>query len=1127
MLTFTQNLKKSEIWGGKSLRLILLLVLMLGSVGAWAQELDVTTVATFKSADLVTNSGYADTYGGTDWYISKGGNNKSIGFNDKNCTVIGDALGTSAKTTNYGVVVKSKKTLSSVNRITFFYDGGSGDGGKIYLASSTDNSSWQQLTLNTGEGLSAQGTTVSKNTTFTFEFDANDGVYYGIILDKGNATKAAYRFDNVVVTFYSVQTETKQVTSIAISGSATKASYIVGETPSAEGLVVTATYDDESTSDVTKDVKWSFNPTEIAATTTEVVATATYGEGENAKTAEYTIPVTVVQLSSISISGTPKTSYYAGDAFSTEGLTVTANYSNGDTEDVTASASWSFEPAILAESTASVIATATYNEKTASETYNVTVKPGFGNTQETAYTVEEVVTLIDELTAAGKETEMSNTDVYVKGIVTKVEKFNSTYGSITYWISSDGSTSAQQFECYGGLNIGGVKFGAIDDIEVGASVIVKGNMKKYDNVYEFDKNNELVSYVVKATLSASDVNYAADITSGEISYTIGNPDGSTVTASTETEWISDITVDGENNKVTFSMTENEETTAREGIITLTYGSLTKDVKVTQDPAVAKRTITIEDSENGTLKIYRDEVELVSGSPVPQGTVLTIEAIPNSGYKYRNWQYKVGDGSWATKYTDFTYTVGESDLAFRANFDAIVYNTITWSVNGTETTEQVEQGTAINFVVPTTGIPEEYKFMGWYDAALEATDVAPEFVTSATATADITYYAVFAKVGSGNEPELVKMTKSDDLTDGDNIVIVAVDGENSYGLYQETANTSYVNNFDFDGKVSSIEADSKKYLTVVIDGSNMYLGDDKNGYLYNKSSNELTVDLSNKSACTFSKDETNQKFQIKLGTRYLSFRNELTSSNKNLYRLGGTDATGNGIKLFDIYKYIAGSITYFDFRTSLSTAIITISENCKDSEGKYYGTYSSSKAFVVPDNITVSEIMVIDDQIMIDKYEKGAIVPANTGVMISADKAGDYKVELSSEEGTAKDGNMLRATGDAGISATDMATNDANCKFYRLTMHKGTTIGFFWGAAEGAAFNVAANKAYLAVPAEQASRIQGFVLGNGDGTTGIGSILTDEEESNGAEGVIYNLSGQRVARPVGGIYIVNGRKVFVK
>ena len=62
--------------------MLLLFALIAGSSSVWADE---TTVATFVSDEVVDNSAYADTYGGNDWTINMGGNNKSIGFNNKNC----------------------------------------------------------------------------------------------------------------------------------------------------------------------------------------------------------------------------------------------------------------------------------------------------------------------------------------------------------------------------------------------------------------------------------------------------------------------------------------------------------------------------------------------------------------------------------------------------------------------------------------------------------------------------------------------------------------------------------------------------------------------------------------------------------------------------------------------------------------------------------------------------------------------------------------------------------------------------------------------------------------------------------------------------------------------------------
>ena len=83
----------------------------------------------------------------------------------------------------------------------------------------------------------------------------------------------------------------KVLKSIAISGEATKTTYTEGEVFDPTGLVVTATYEDESTEVVTSRVEWTFNPETLTLGTNEVKATATYGE----MTASKTVTVTVTE----------------------------------------------------------------------------------------------------------------------------------------------------------------------------------------------------------------------------------------------------------------------------------------------------------------------------------------------------------------------------------------------------------------------------------------------------------------------------------------------------------------------------------------------------------------------------------------------------------------------------------------------------------------------------------------------------------------------------------------------------------------------------------------------------------------------------------------------------------------
>ncbi|MBR4390607.1 MAG: chitobiase/beta-hexosaminidase C-terminal domain-containing protein [Bacteroidales bacterium] len=104
------------------------------------------------------------------------------------------------------------------------------------------------------------------------------------------------------------------------------------------------------------------------------------------------------------------------------------------------------------------------------------------------YTVEQAREAIDANTGTQ--------GVYATGIVSEiVTAFNAQYGNITYNISDDGSTTADQLQAYRGFSFDGAHFTSEDDVQVGATVVIFGNLKKYGSTYEFEANNQLVSYI--------------------------------------------------------------------------------------------------------------------------------------------------------------------------------------------------------------------------------------------------------------------------------------------------------------------------------------------------------------------------------------------------------------------------------------------------------------------------------------------------------------------------------------------------------------------------------------------------------------------------------------------------------
>ena len=541
--------------------------------------------------------------------------------------------------------------------------------------------------------------------------------------------------------------------------------------------------------------------------------------------------------------------------------------------------------------------------------------------------------------------------------------------------------------------------------------------------------------------------------------------------------------------------------------------------------VPKHTLLVV-AENGSVQIAGQTLDEDGECEIKEGASVTATATPAEHYTFTSWTVSGFTLEDATA-NPLTFTMPTNDATLAATFTEDLKHTATFYVQGEEdSSEEVYVGDAITF--PSVTAPTGYTFMGWTTNEIPATQAtAPaDLVTSANmGTSDVKYYAVFAVV-SGTPATLTKMMKGDTFSADDNVVIVAnVDDETAYALYQETQSNSYVKYYSFTADAETIGADDKNWLTVSAGSDGKWkLGDATNGYLYTSGSNNLSIDKDNSTDWTL-EDNNDGTFKLKGGSnsRYVSCRSDLTGTNQYLFRMaGGTPA---GVYSFDIYKYVAGSATYSDYCTTIPEALtVNIKEACTDGKGKYYGTFSSSSAFVVPENLTVSEIGIdAEGKMDVQPFTKGQIVRANTGVMVSATSYGDFNLIKSSKEGTSilGDDNALRPSGDNGITATAMAAADESCVFYRLTMHNDTKLGFWWGAAEGAAFAVGSNKAYMAVPAGQAAR-EGFAFDD-DSTTGISNVNVNEN----VNGSVFDLQGRKVSTPGKGLYIVNGKKVVIK
>lgn len=189
----------------------------------------------------------------------------------------------------------------------------------------------------------------------------------------------------------------------------------------------------------------------------------------------------------------------------------------------------------------------------------------------------------------------------------------------------------------------------------------------------------------------------------------------------------------------------------------------------------------------------------------------------------------------------------------------------------------------------------------------------------------------------------------------------------------------------------------------------------------------------------------------------------------------------------------------------------------------YGTLYSDKAVVMPEGLTATTVKAAaDGQLTMDwEYAAGNTVPAGTGLLVKGENGTTYDFITTDNAVTLTTANLL-----SGSVADALTTGAAGSKFYKLTYSEVAgeqVLGFFWGAAKGAAFTNDAGKAYLVIPA--GSEANGFRL-DGSAITGINNVELDS-----AADKIYTISGVAVSAKKGnlpaGLYIVNGKKQIVK
>lgn len=170
----------------------------------------------------------------------------------------------------------------------------------------------------------------------------------------------------------------------------------------------------------------------------------------------------------------------------------------------------------------------------------------------------------------------------------------------------------------------------------------------------------------------------------------------------------------------------------------------------------------------------------------------------------------------------------------------------------------------------------------------------------------------------------------------------------------------------------------------------------------------------------------------------------------------------------------------------------------------YATLIAPVALEIPAGVEVYTAAFEDGKAKLTSISD--VIPANVGVVVKAAQ-GTYNFKITTTENVATSA-LNGVPNTANVASESAAFILANGKhgvgFYKLSSANRTIHGF---------------RAYYTAPAE-AQAVSAFLLE--DNVTGIEEIETSADKAP-----IYDLSGRRVAKAEKGVYIQNGRKIFVK
>lgn len=653
------------------------------------------------------------------------------------------------------------------------------------------------------------------------------------------------------------------------------------------------------------------------------------------------------------------------------------------------------------------------------------------------------------------------------------------------------------------------------------------------------------------------VKLTASATSGSFNYTIGNPDGSTLSASTEASWISNIVCGAD--EVTFDVEPNTGN-ARETVITLTYGTLTKDVTVSQEkfvldfatlPMVVDFGVSSADlkKENGVTLVcdgtdYNNadcKVKFSKNTHYLQ--IKTAESIGECTFNVRGC---AGAGSSSFKLMESkdgeNWTEVETLVATFAKKDEDVVLTSTKSFDEEsrylklafqKATGEVNCGLGA-FTINKVAAPEIPTF-----ASLEALIAANQSYDAVNVTIDDEVYIATADPDmSGIYAVWLKNSRVMLASPGDNL-----EWKTGGKVKGTLTNVQWINDFNKELDVKGALRSKESFWSALT-----YT--EPEAIPFNSIDELLEAGLETGTLVTVNIEGTIKEAEYNANHKTYSVLLDNDFQISSLAHDYGWVAGGTISGIVENVAFVneQGDIAIismdpnqdiFAGLTYTAPAKGTLNFVASNNDG-YWATFSSTKDVIFDANDVIVYTVAADgdDLVMVeaddnslscvtdkskdDGWVAGYYVQAGAGVLVnSADESVNYYYtttdpyteNILTEIETAPEYNMLRPA--------SAAKEPTGYVFYKLAYASEAkdALGFYWGAADGAAFKSRYGSAYLAVPASQTSA-KGFAFDSE--STGIKSV-----ETSNSKAPAYNIAGQRVNANVKGIVIMNGKKYINK